>query len=172
LRRLNKPFITGNHISTNLQKKVQKTLKMDTGPQPPSVNEQLASLESLPLFMNSLPEDAADNPALNALQSLVHDGTPDGLWTCPFLRNAFGCAHTRSSGIQIEVAQNFKEQGNDYFRGKRYREALGFYTQGVDAKPDDARVKEALLLNRAACNLELRTFLPCSSIPPANLFWD
>ena len=52
---------------------------------------------------------------------------------------------------------NFKEQGNDYFKGKRYREALGFYTQGVDAKPDDsdARLKEALL-NRAACNLELR----------------
>jgi len=54
-----------------------------------------------------------------------------------------------------EVAQNFKEQGNEYFRGKRYREALGFYTQGVDAKPDDVQLKEALLLNRAACNLEL-----------------
>jgi small subunit ribosomal protein S7e len=59
-----------------------------------------------------------------------------------------------------EVAQNFKEQGNEYFRGKKYREALGFYTQGVDAKPDNTRVKEALLLNRAACNLELRTSLP------------
>ena len=77
----------------------------------------------------------------------------------------------RFSGIQKEVALNFKEQGNEYFRGKRYREALGFFTQGVDAKPDDARVKEALLLNRAACNLELRTSLPYSSLPPANLFW-
>ena len=165
-----KPFIC--YISTDSQKKAQKNLKMATGPQPPSVNEQLASLESLPLFMNSLPDDPADNPALSALQSLVHDGTPDGLCTCPFLRTAFGCAHTRFSGTQKEVAQNFKEQGNEYFRGKRYREALGFYTQGVDAKPDDARVKEALLLNRAACNLELRTFLPCASIPPANLFCD
>ena len=55
-----------------------------------------------------------------------------------------------------EIAQNFKEQGNEYFRGKRYREALGFYTQGVDAKPDDVQLKEALVLNRAACNLELR----------------
>ena len=55
-----------------------------------------------------------------------------------------------------EIAQNFKEQGNEYFRGKRYREALGFYSQGVDAKPDDAQLREALLLNRAACNLELR----------------
>ena len=57
-----------------------------------------------------------------------------------------------------EIAQNFKEQGNEYFRGKRYREALGFYTQGVDAKPDDVQLKEALVLNRAACNLELRVF--------------
>ncbi len=59
-----------------------------------------------------------------------------------------------------EVAQNFKEQGNEYFRGKRHREALGFYAQGVDAKPDDARLREALLLNRAACNLELRASAP------------
>jgi small subunit ribosomal protein S7e len=35
------------------------------------------------------------------------------------------------------AAQNFKEQGNDYFEGKQCREALGFYMQGVDAKPDD-----------------------------------
>ena len=55
-----------------------------------------------------------------------------------------------------EVAQNFKEQGNEYFRGKRYREALGFYTQGVDVKPDNGQLRGALLLNRAACNLELR----------------
>ena len=56
---------------------------MVTGPQPLSFNEQLASLESLPLFMNSLPDDPADNAALSALQSLVHDGTPDGRFTSP-----------------------------------------------------------------------------------------
>ena len=55
-----------------------------------------------------------------------------------------------------EVAQNFKEQGNDYFKGKRYREALGFYTQAIDAKPTNSVLQEALLCNRAACNLELR----------------
>jgi hypothetical protein len=54
-----------------------------------------------------------------------------------------------------EIAQNFKEQGNDYFKGKRYREALNFYTQGVDAKPVDVLIQETLLCNRAACNLEL-----------------
>ena len=82
---------------------------------------------------------------------------------------AQGGAHKGSPQIK-EVAQNFKEQGNEYFRGKRHREALGFYAQGVDAKPDDARLREALLLNRAACNLELRASpLP---FPLANLSFD
>ena len=47
-------------------------------------------------------------------------------------------------------------QGNEYFKGMRYREAISFYNQGVDAKPRDDAILEALLLNRAACNLELR----------------
>jgi hypothetical protein len=51
---------------------------MATRPQPPSFDEHLASLESHPLFMSSLPDDTGDNAALSALQSLVHDGTPDG----------------------------------------------------------------------------------------------
>jgi hypothetical protein len=55
-----------------------------------------------------------------------------------------------------EVARNFKEQGNAYFKGRRFREAAGFYSQGLDAHPDDAALAEALLCNRAACNLELR----------------
>ena len=53
------------------------------------------------------------------------------------------------------MAENFKDQGNNYFKGKRYRDALGFYTQGVDAKPTNEKLLEALLCNRAACNLEL-----------------
>jgi len=58
----------------------------------------------------------------------------------------------------VEIAQNFKDQGNDYFKGKRYREALNFYTQGVGAKPTDLVIQEALLCNRAACNLELKNY--------------
>ncbi|KAN0140231.1 hypothetical protein V8E53_002127 [Lactarius tabidus] len=108
---------------------------MATLPQPPSFDEHLSSLDSLPLFMNSLPDEPTDNAALSALQSLIHEGTPD------------------------EIAENFKEQGNEYFRGKRYREALGFYNQGVDAKPENGQLRAALLLNRAACNLELRSWV-------------
>ena len=56
----------------------------------------------------------------------------------------------------LEVAHNFKEQGNDYYKGKRYRDALGLYSQGIDVKPTYKTLLEALLCNRAACNLELR----------------
>ncbi|KAH9947251.1 40S ribosomal protein S7 [Amylocystis lapponica] len=106
------------------------------GPQPQriDVEEKLASFDSVPLFMKSLPTESTDDPVVGALQSLVFDGTPD------------------------EIAQNFKEQGNDYFRGKRYREAVQFYTQAVDAKPTETALLEALLCNRAACNLELENY--------------
>ncbi|KIK65624.1 hypothetical protein GYMLUDRAFT_240129 [Collybiopsis luxurians FD-317 M1] len=108
------------------------------GPQPltsDDIQAKLDAFDSVPLFMKSLPdEDPADNATLAALQNLAHEGTPD------------------------EVAENFKEQGNEYFKGKRYREALRFYTQGVDAKPDTFTLLEALLCNRAACNLELKNY--------------
>ncbi|KJA24633.1 hypothetical protein HYPSUDRAFT_86005 [Hypholoma sublateritium FD-334 SS-4] len=100
----------------------------------PTEAEALAAFDSVPLFMKSLPDDDANDTTLSALQSLIYEGTPD------------------------EVSQNFKEQGNEYFVGKRYREALGFYTQGVDAKPSDNSILEALLCNRAACNLELQNY--------------
>ena len=52
-----------------------------TGPVPkprPTEEEALAALESIPLFMKSLPEDDIQNPTLSALQSLIYEGTPDG----------------------------------------------------------------------------------------------
>ncbi|KAI6105448.1 hypothetical protein F5141DRAFT_1123779 [Pisolithus sp. B1] len=97
-------------------------------------DEKMAAVENIPLFMKSLPADSSDDVAVQALQSLAHEGTPD------------------------EIAQNFKEQGNEYFKGKRYREAMGFYTQGIDAKPTNNALLEALLCNRAACNLELENY--------------
>ncbi|KAL7282463.1 hypothetical protein ACG7TL_003934 [Trametes sanguinea] len=104
------------------------------GPQQIPLEDKLAAFDSVPLFMKSLPEEATDDAAISALQSLAYEGTPD------------------------EVAQNFKEQGNDYFKGKRYKEARDFYTQGIDAKPEDKSILEALLCNRAACNLELQNY--------------
>ncbi|KAI6128482.1 hypothetical protein EDD16DRAFT_1548837 [Pisolithus croceorrhizus] len=37
----------------------------------------MAAVENLPLFMKSLPADSSDDIAVQALQSLAHEGTPD-----------------------------------------------------------------------------------------------
>ena len=92
----------------------------------------MKELDSVPLFMRDLPTE--ENTALEALQTLAYDGPPD------------------------EVAENFKNQGNEYFRAKRYKEALGFYQQGIQAESEDAKLKETLYLNSAACHLELHNF--------------
>jgi hypothetical protein len=47
-------------------------------PEPPPIDEKWAALGQLPLLMQSLPDDPSDNVALSALQSLIHEGTPDG----------------------------------------------------------------------------------------------
>ena len=95
----------------------------------------MRSFDEVPLFMRNLPSGGTDesNTALDALQALAYEGHPD------------------------DAAKNFKEQGNEYFRAKRYREAIGFYRQGLDAKPGSKELLESLYLNCAACNLELRT---------------
>ncbi|KAE8210730.1 hypothetical protein CF327_g5442 [Tilletia walkeri] len=101
-------------------------------------DDLMREFDSTPLFMRELPADeegdTAENATLDALQSLAFDGTPD------------------------EIAENFKGQGNDYFKAKRYRDAITFYTKAVDAHPTDHTLLESVYLNRAACNLELKNY--------------
>ncbi|KAG8690793.1 hypothetical protein FRC11_009075, partial [Ceratobasidium sp. 423] len=127
---------------------------MSTGPIPRE-HVPLSAFDTTPLFMRDLPTgkegeaSEEDQNTLAALQSLIHEGDPE------------------------EIASNFKDQGNEYFKSRRFREAMGFYTQGVEAltiqsvdgKPKIVEVQEkdrslynALLLNRAAANLELENF--------------
>jgi len=48
-------------------------------PKPSKTEEEvLAALDSIPLFMKSLPEEDNEDPTLSALQSLIYEGTPDG----------------------------------------------------------------------------------------------
>lgn len=103
-----------------------------------TLDETLKSFESVPLFMKDLPtEDEAStssSAALDALQSLAFSGTPN------------------------EQANNFKSHGNDYFKAKRHRDALGFYDQAIAVEPDDAELLLSLHLNRAACQLALGNY--------------
>ena len=47
-------------------------------PQPASIDDKLTEFDSVPLFMRSLPAADTDDGVIGALQSLAHDGTPDG----------------------------------------------------------------------------------------------
>lgn len=94
----------------------------------------MEDLNKLPLFMTEL--DTEENVALEALQALAYDGTPE------------------------EVATNFKNQGNDMYKAKRYKDAYEYYTKGIQAKPEEALVV-TLYLNRAQASLAVKNFRKC-----------
>ncbi|KAK9457317.1 hypothetical protein V1511DRAFT_493305 [Dipodascopsis uninucleata] len=82
----------------------------------------LKDLNRLPLFMTQLdPTDGegGSNMALEALQALAYEGT------------------------KSEVVGNFKQQGNEQFMVKRYKEAAGFYTQAIDAALNPGDIEES-----------------------------
>ena len=69
-----------------------------------TLEETLADLKKSPLFMDELD---MDNEQVEAMQALAYDGTP------------------------MENALNFKEQGNESFREKRWADAKEFYGKGI-----------------------------------------
>ena len=80
-----------------------------------------------------------------------------------------GCNNT-------EIAENFKNQGNECFKeGKvRYKDAIEFYRKGLEQECNPT-LKSTLLSNRAAVHIEMSAscpilfFLPSSAlilIPP------
>ncbi|KAL7665582.1 Cns1/TTC4 wheel domain-containing protein [[Candida] zeylanoides] len=109
-----------------------------------SADEVMKELNRLPLFMTELDEtdgEGGENIGVEALKSLVYDGEPD------------------------EVATNFKNQGNDCYKAKQYKNAINFYTQGLDIERGDDAARDpltvSLYLNRAACQLELKNYRSC-----------
>jgi hypothetical protein len=52
-----------------------------------------------------------------------------------------------------------KEQANELFAAKKYRDAIGFYTRAIDEVGKELGVEDRRVLwcNRAAANLELGT---------------
>ncbi|ODV69500.1 TPR-like protein [Hyphopichia burtonii NRRL Y-1933] len=105
-----------------------------------SSEDIMKELNRLPFFMTELDEtdgDGGENTNLEALKSLAYDGEPD------------------------EIATNFKNQGNDCFKAKQYKNAITYYTQGIEVEHNVTTLKVALLVNRAACNLELKNFRRC-----------
>jgi tetratricopeptide (TPR) repeat protein len=120
-----------------------------------STTEILADLNKTPLFMTELEE----NDELEAFKALAYEGTP------------------------AEVALNFKERGNECFKGGQWADAKEFYTKGIQVlqaeqrkrasearndhvkspeERDELQILETSLVNRAACHLSLHNYRSCT----------
>ena len=113
-----------------------------------TVDEVAADLKRSPFFMTSLEDaDDKDNPELDAIRALMYEGT------------------------RAEIAEGFREQGNEMAKAKKWSDGKEQYSKGILAlrvdrkegdptgEEEDKREKmvlEACYVNRALCNLELR----------------
>jgi len=124
-----------------------------------SAEEVLKEMNRLPLFMTTLDEtdgEGGENDALEALKALAYEGT------------------------KAEIAENFRQQGNECARAKQWSDAKEFYGKAIAAlkapkkEPDpedgpqvieveideeeeqkkEEAIEEACYVNRALCNLE------------------
>lgn len=105
-----------------------------------TTDEVIEELNRLPFFMTKLDEsdgEGGENINLEALKSLAYEGDPD------------------------EIATNFKNQGNNCYKFKKYKDAIIFYTKGLEVDCRVPAIDSALYLNRAACNLELKNYRRC-----------
>lgn len=147
-------------VSAAMPPGMQRTQQM-------SADEILKEMNRVPLFMTSLDEtdgEDGENTMLEAIKALAYEGT------------------------KAEVAENFREQGNEAARAKLWKDAREFYTKAIqsirgqvkttDAEEDPSMkvteeldqeaeakkerlIEEACLSNRALCNLEMSiTSLP------------
>jgi tetratricopeptide (TPR) repeat protein len=101
-------------------------------------HRKVDALFAHPFFMKECPDRKVveSNEHLKALQTLLYEGSSE------------------------EIAENFKNQGNACYRiGKtRYKDALTFYTKGLDMKCANNALNSVLYSNRAAIHLELGNF--------------
>lgn len=116
-----------------------------------TTDEFLKNMNKVPFFMRELDESGEDggaNDHLEALKALAYEGEPD------------------------EVATNFKNQGNEAYKEKRYGDALQFYDKALEVKCGVVAIDTACYINKAACNLELRNYRRCINDCKAALILD
>ncbi|QDS78167.1 hypothetical protein FKW77_005198 [Venturia effusa] len=133
-----------------------------------TVDEVYKMINRTPLFMTTLDEtdgEGGENVELEAIKALMHEGTT------------------------AEIAGNFREQGNEQAKAKRWKDAKSFYDQALTALKNPKRnfeaeegetdldaveideeaearkerqLEEACYVNRALCNLELGNYRSCT----------
>lgn len=96
------------------------------------VDYVLNELNKVPFFMTEMTDE--ENPAVEALKAMAYEGEPD------------------------EIAQNFRNQGNDCFKLKQYKDAIAFYTKALDQNCKVDEIELACLGNRAQANMELKNY--------------
>ncbi|KAF2753793.1 hypothetical protein EJ05DRAFT_480254 [Pseudovirgaria hyperparasitica] len=136
-----------------------------------TADEVLELMNRVPLFMTTLDEtdgEGGENLELEALKAMAYEGT------------------------RVEIAANFREQGNDCAKTKSWSDAKEYYdkaltalrgprnpsgdpeieTNVVDLDEEEAREKqmeEACYVNRALCNLEKSPYSAFSLDSPSPL---
>ncbi|KAK6434014.1 HSP70/90 co-chaperone [Oleoguttula sp. CCFEE 5521] len=130
-----------------------------------TADELYKELNRYPLFMTELPAEDEDNEYLEAFKALAYEGT------------------------RAEVAENFKTQGNEAVREKRWVDAREFYSKAlaalkgpkvpagaseaelemkveeVDEVAEEKRersLEETCHANRAVCQLEMKNYGSCN----------
>lgn len=110
--------------------------------------------------MKSIPEDfdPVEYPELACIQAILHDEdrTPEGkqarvsytvATSVPFVTNDFG--------FSTEQAQSLKNEGNEFFKEKKYEKAILCYTAALKKNCEDPEINMVLLTNRAAAQFHL-----------------
>lgn len=94
-------------------------------------------LEQHPLFMTKQPENNELPPMVEALQQLKY-GEDDN--------------------TKEELALNHKEDGNSFFKLKKYPLAVKSYTAAINQKADSKELNSILYANRSAANFYLQNY--------------
>ncbi|XP_077463159.1 tetratricopeptide repeat protein 4 [Stigmatopora argus] len=91
--------------------------------------------DKIPMFMKSVPDeiDPKEYPELAHIQAILHD----------------------EDRTPAEKAQSLKNEGNEYFKEKKYQKAIVAYTAALKNKFDDQDLDTVLLTNRAAAHFHL-----------------
>lgn len=91
-------------------------------------------MQEHPLFTTDLPEGAELPPLVEALQQLKYDSEMNG---------------------PEQLAENYKDDGNNNFKLKKYRWAVASYSEGLKQKCSNPQLNAQLYCNRAAAHFHL-----------------
>ncbi|XP_053549405.1 tetratricopeptide repeat protein 4 [Bombina bombina] len=95
-------------------------------------------IEKIPMFMKKSPSDIDPDkaPELACLQSILFD----------------------TDRPPEEQAKSYKDEGNEYFKEKNYKQAVESYTQGIKKNCSDVELNAILYTNRAAAQFHIGNY--------------